>query len=183
MKKSIGFFILIILFMSLLFSEMNNNTSSLNSSEIMKKSKNANNSVNYSKTGQVIGSPEEARDLVERAIDYYQKHGRKKAYSEFMRKNSIFYYKDLYLFVIDLKGNILVHGGEENLIGTNQYNLKDSFGKFFIKEFIQIMKTQDSGWSKYNWRNYETYKIEPKLTFLRKLDDVCFIGCGAYYNR
>jgi len=71
----------------------------------------------------------------------------------------------------------------KKLVGTNQHDLKDSFGKCFIKEFIEIMKKKDSGWSKYHWRNYETYKIEAKMTFLSKLDDDCFIGCGAYYNR
>ena len=80
MKKSIGLLILIMLFTSLLFPEMNNNTSSLNSSEIMKKSKNGNNSENYIKTGQVVGSPEEAKGMVEKAIDYYQKHGREDTY-------------------------------------------------------------------------------------------------------
>ncbi len=183
MKKLTGFLILIILISSFLYSEINNNTSFLNSSDKIQKTKKGMNSENFTRTEHKVGSPEEAKDMVIKGIDYFHKHGKEKAFSEFMRKNSIFYYKDLYLFVIDLKGNILVHGGEEDLIGTNQYDLKDSFGKFFIKEFIEIMKTEDSGWSKYNWRNYETYKIEPKLTFLKKFDENSFIGCGAYYNR
>ncbi|HHE37971.1 MAG TPA: hypothetical protein ENL20_05295 [Candidatus Cloacimonetes bacterium] len=78
MKKLIGFLILFILFSTLLFSEMNNNTSTLNSTKVMKKSKTGNNSENYTKAGQTIGTPEEAKDIVERAIEYYRKHGKKR---------------------------------------------------------------------------------------------------------
>ena len=129
------------------------------------------------------GTPYEAKAMVLKAIDYIKENGKEKAFSAFMDKKSDFFYKDLYLFVIDMKGNVLVHGEDKKLVGKNQLHLKDSTGKYFIKEFIDLMKIEDSAWAEYKWRNYETHEIESKLTFLKKIDDNLFIGCGAYYQK
>ncbi len=42
------------------------------------------------------------------------------------------------------------------------------------------MKTTDIAWQEYAWKNYENFKIEKKLTYLRKIDSKTFIGCGIY---
>lgn len=129
------------------------------------------------------GSPLEAKIMVEDAVDYMQKVDHEKAFLDFRKKEGRFRIKDLYLFVIDMDGNVLCHGGEEALIGTNVIDLKDSAGKYFIKEFIKLMKDSNNGWKEYYWRNYETQKVEIKLTYLKKFNENIFIGCGAYQPR
>ena len=129
------------------------------------------------------GSPLEAKTLVEDAIQFMKVTELKKASLDFRNKEGRFQLKDLYLFVIDMDGNVLCHGGEEALNGKNVIDLKDSAGKYFIKDFIELMKEKNNGWKEYYWRNYETQKVEMKLTYLKKFNKNIFIGCGAYQPR
>ena len=129
------------------------------------------------------GTPFEAKELTIAAFDYFQKHGQEAAFAKFLDNDSQFFYKDLYIFVIDMDGKMLVHGKDKSLINRNLYDLKDSKGSYFIQKFIRIMQNYDSGWTDYFWRNYNTQEIESKLTFLKKIDENRFLGCGAYNNR
>ena len=131
----------------------------------------------------LYGSPSEAKVMVEDAIDYMQEVVFEKAFVNFGKRDGRFHIKDLYLFVIDMDGNVLFHGGEEALIGKNMIDLKDSAGKYFIKDFIKLMEESNSGWKEYYWRNYETQKVEMKLTYLKRFNENIFIGCGAYQPR
>ncbi|MCD6177612.1 MAG: cache domain-containing protein [Candidatus Cloacimonetes bacterium] len=98
-------------------------------------------------------------------------------------KEGRFQFKDFYLFVIYMDGNVPFHGGEEALTGKNMIDLKDSAGKYFIKDFIKLMEESNTSWKEYYWRNYETQKVEMKLTYLKKFNENIFIGCGAYQPR
>ena len=81
-----------------------------------------------------------------------------------------------------MNGKVLAHGGDEEMIGTNQMKLKDSVGKYFIQEFISLMTQKPEGWIEYKWRNYDSFEIESKLTYLKKYDVNLFLGCGIYYG-
>ncbi len=129
------------------------------------------------------GTPLEAKIMVEDAIQFMQVTELEKAFLDFRNKEGRFQFKDLYLFVIDMDGNVLCHGGEEALNGKNVIDLKDSAGKYFIKDFIELMEESNNGWKEYYWRNYETQKVEMKLTYLKKFNSNIFVGCGAYQPR
>ncbi len=129
------------------------------------------------------GSPLEAKVMVEDAAKYMQKVDHDKAFLDFKSKDGRFQLKDLYIFVFDMDGNVLSHGAEEALIGKNMIDLKDSAGKYFVKDFIKLMEESNNGWIEYYWRNYETQKVEMKLTYLKKINENIFIGCGAYQPR
>jgi len=143
---------------------------SMNSGEFINKSKK-------------IGSPREAKNLVSKAMDYINKNGKETALKHFGEDTNKFSYKDLYIFIIDFNGNVLVHGAEPGLVGKNQFNLTDSYGKTFIQDFIKTMKRKDEAWVEYHWKNYETYEIESKLSYLRRIDGDLFIGCGVYFGK
>ncbi len=129
------------------------------------------------------GTPLEAKAMVEDAVKYLIEVDTEIAFEHFKNKGGRFHYKDLYLFVLDMDGNVLSHGAEEALIGKNLIDLKDSAGKYFVKAFIKLMIECDNGWIEYYWRNYETQKVEMKLTYLMKYNENIFIGCGAYQPR
>jgi len=57
--------------------------------------------------------------------------------------------------------------------------LKDADGEFFIKKFIEVAKTKGNGWVDYKWVNPVSKKIEPKSTYIQKVDEY-FLGCGIY---
>lgn len=125
---------------------------------------------------------QDAISLVNKAAAFLKANGEAKAFAEFNKKDGQFadMSKDLYVFVFDLTGKCLSHGANPALIGRDLSGLKDSDGKFFIKEFVNLAKTKGSGWSDYNWSNPTTKKIEPKSSYILKVSDNMLIGCGIY---
>jgi hypothetical protein len=121
--------------------------------------------------------------LVDKGIAYYKANGEAKAFAEFNKKDGPFtdMSKDLYLFVFDMKGKCLSHGANPALIGRDLTGLKDSDGKYFIKEFIvKAQSPAGKGWIDYNWSNPTTKKIEPKSSYVVKIAADRLIGCGIY---
>jgi len=130
-----------------------------------------------------FGSPFEAKLMVEDGIIHMRDNDFETAFKDFKKKEGRFHLKDLYLFVIDMDGNVLCHGGEQALNGKNMIDLKDSAGNYFVKDFIELMQETENGWKEYYWRNYETQKVEMKLTYLKRYNENIFVGCGAYQPR
>lgn len=117
--------------------------------------------------------------MVEQAVAYLKANGKEKAFAEFTNQEGQFSKDETYIFVIDFKGLTLAHGGNPDLVGKNMGELKDSDGKFFIKDMIEGARENGSGWSNYKWPNPLTNKIEDKSSYFVKYDDV-ILGCGTY---
>ena len=130
----------------------------------------------------VKATPKEAIALADKAAAYIKEHGEAKAFAEFNKKDGKFtdLNKDLYVFVFDMTGTCLSHGTNASLIGKDLSQLKDPSGKFFIKEMISIAQTRGKGWVDYQWSNPTTKKIEGKATYVLKVGNNRFIGCGIY---
>lgn len=128
---------------------------------------------------QETGSADEATALVKKAIAFYKAQGKDKAFPAFADPNGGFQVKDLYVFVQDMKGNMLAHGKNAGLVGKDLSGLKDSDGKLFVTEMIKTVSEKGSGWVDYKWVNSATKKIEPKSSYVEKVDDV-FFGAGIY---
>ncbi len=182
MKSLLLCFILVFL-STILFSDKFTDSSKVPAANIISELESSGTSNNSDYEFNVHASPHEAREMVIQAVEYVKKHGIEKASERFLDSESEFFNLDLYVFVIDMKGNIVCHGRDKGLIGKNQYYLKDSVGKYFIQDFIKLMESKEEGWIKYYWRNYETFDIEEKITYLKKIDTDSFIGCGAYKRK
>lgn len=128
------------------------------------------------------GSAAEAKALVEKAVAKVKTDGPKAAFAAFESKDGGFVDRDLYIFVFDFEGKILSHGASKNLIGQNfvTQQIKDADGKVFAAEFIEVAKTKGEGWVDYKWANPVTQAVEPKSSFVKKVDDTMLLGCGFY---
>jgi signal transduction histidine kinase len=124
------------------------------------------------------GNAADAKAMVEKGAAYLKANGKDKAFKEFS-EGTQFKKDDLYVFVIDMKGMTLAHGGNPKLVGKDMSGLKDADGKLFIKDMIDGATAKGSGWSDYKWTNPVTKKIDPKSTYFLKVDDV-ILGCGIY---
>jgi cytochrome c len=124
------------------------------------------------------GTADEAKAMVGKAAAFIKANGKDKAFKEFT-EGTQFKKDDLYVFVIDMKGMTLAHGGNPKLVGKDMSGLKDADGKLFIKDMIDGATAKGSGWSDYKWTNPVTKKIDPKSTYFQKVDDVV-LGCGIY---
>src|SRR5690606_28003570 len=56
-----------------------------------------------------------------------------------------------YFFANDLQGVAVIHGLMPELVGQDQSNVTDPFGKKFFAEMIEIAKKQGEGTSEYHW--------------------------------
>ena len=125
------------------------------------------------------GTADEAQALVEKAMNCIAAEGKDKAFAEFSNSAGAFVDRDLYIFVVDLNGITLAHGGNAQLVGRDMSRLRDADGVYFIQNFIEMAKEQGRGWVDYKWVNPTTKKIEHKSTYIQRRDDY-FLGCGIY---
>ncbi len=122
---------------------------------------------------------EEATALVKKAIAYMNANGKDKAFAEINEPKGQFTVKDMYIFVNDLHGVTLAHGGNAKLVGKNVMDLKDADGKSFIKEMYDVAGKKGKGWVDYKWVNPVTKAIDAKSTYIEKAGDV-IVGAGIY---
>src|SRR3954447_21609096 len=71
------------------------------------------------------GTPDEAITMVKKAGAFLKANGKEKMFAEVSNPTGQFVKGDLYVFVHDLEGNCLAHGGNPKLIGKNLLDLKD----------------------------------------------------------
>ncbi|USX11911.1 cache domain-containing protein [Oxalobacteraceae bacterium OTU3REALA1] len=125
------------------------------------------------------GTAAEATALVQRAAEYLKANGPAKSYAAFNDTAGQFKDRDLYVFVMDMNGKMLSHGANAKLIGKDLTALKDSDDKLFIKTMLDVAKSKGKGWVDYKWPHPVTKAIEPKSTYVEKVDDL-IVGCGIY---
>ena len=124
-------------------------------------------------------TPSDAEAMVKKAITFYKANGKAKTFTAISDPKGKFVNGDLYVFVYDLTGKCLAHGGNAKQVGKDLIDLKDANGKAFVKERVDLAKSKGKGWQNYKWNNPATKQIEDKTAYIEKVDDV-IIGCGAY---
>jgi signal transduction histidine kinase len=125
------------------------------------------------------GTKDEATAMVKKAIGLIKSSGPEKAYAEFSNPKGGFVDRDLYVVVYDMNGKCLAHGANAKMIGRDLIDNKDVDGKEFVKERVEMMKKQASGWQDYKFRNPTSNQIEPKSMYIERVNDV-IVGCGVY---
>src|SRR5450631_338384 len=88
------------------------------------------------------GTVAEATAMVQKAIAHIKKAGREKAFADFDNKSGPFTDRDLYVVVYDMKGKVLAHGANDKMIGKDVIELRDSDGKYFVKERVEMMPSR-----------------------------------------
>jgi signal transduction histidine kinase len=124
------------------------------------------------------GTEEEAMAMVKKAIQYYGKHGRAKALAEIARNPGPFVDRDLYVTVLDMNGTALAHINAK-MVGKNLMEIRDTDGKYMVRERIESAQKQSKGWQDYRFFNPVTSRIEPKHLYWERHDNLVF-ACGAY---
>jgi cytochrome c len=136
-------------------------------------------SINVAAFAAEQGSADDATAMVKKAVAFLKANGKEKALAEFNNQSGQFKDRDLYIFVQDMKGKMLAHGGNDKLIGKDLLELKDADGKFFVKNMIEIAGGKGKGWVDYKWTNPSTKAIDQKSSYIEKYEDM-FVGCGIY---
>lgn len=121
-------------------------------------------------------------EVVNEAIELIEKTG-KRAFQEFRSKSGDFYFFDTYVFVVDDQGYDLVNAAFPNLEGRNVYDLRDEKGKYLIREFINTVKTNGSGWVDYFWARPGQTESVKKTAYVKGMTlngTLLVVGSGFY---
>lgn len=90
-----------------------------------------------------------------------------------------FKHGEIYVNVINGAGTWLVYPPRPAGEGQSVINVKDADGRFLVKDIIEIAEKSGEGWVEYRWLNPVSNKIEPKITFVKKIpnkDLITYIG-------
>lgn len=125
-------------------------------------------------------TPDDAKQMVQKGKEYFQKEGKDKALAAFSDPKGEFVKGDLYIYVLDMNGKMLAHP-KASLVGKDFTKVKDKSkeGKLFAVEMVKVANDKGSGWVDYMWDNPETKKVEAKTVYFEKVDGV-IICSGAY---
>ena len=126
------------------------------------------------------GTPAEAKAMLQKAVEHYQATGRKQSLADFTGRKAPFIDRDLYVFCIGANSSTLTaHGAFPQYVGLSIDVWKDADGKPLGKAIKDAANAADEGTIQYRMINPISGRIEPKITFWKKLgEDVC--GVGAY---
>jgi len=125
------------------------------------------------------GNADEAIALVKAGVEYAKAHGRNALIDDIMRLGKgRFVDRDLYLMVIDFDAKFVAHGNNARVIGQGPAS-KDTDGKFFIVDLVQMARATGAGWTEYKWAHPLTNEIGVKQSYFEKCGDVV-VACGIY---
>ncbi len=123
---------------------------------------------------------DEAVAMVKKAVAFYKANGKEKSWEAMSDQKGQFRDRELFMIVLDDKGNVLAHTAMKKMIGANIMDLRDVNGVYIIKSFYKAVEKTGSGWSdQYKFMNPALQKMEPKLTYVEKFDNILF-ACGYH---
>ena len=118
------------------------------------------------------GTPEEAKAMLQKAVDHYNSVGRKQALADFTGRVPPFFDRDLYVACIDSHLTQSANGGFPNLVGSTIEPIS--------RAAWDAATTTSIGSVSYRWLNPATNQNEGKTLYYEKVGtDVC--GVGAYH--
>ncbi len=65
------------------------------------------------------------------------------------------------------------------MVGQDLYESKDVNGKHLGKGIIDLARTAGNGWYEYHFSNPLTNVVQPKITYIQRVDDY-YLACGVY---
>jgi len=121
-------------------------------------------------------------DMVKNAVGEIQQKG-EAAFPLFYDPSGPFRAKDAYIFVLDDKGTDVANPAFPYLTGRHQIDLKDTQGKYLIREMLKTAEENGSGWVEYMWPKPGESISTQKSAFVSKAtigDRWVLVGCGVY---
>jgi signal transduction histidine kinase len=101
---------------------------------------------------------DECVTLCKEAAKFVNEKGFYPAVAEINNKEGKVVTKNTYVFMMDLEGHLIAHPFNPQFIGRDITGTKDTNGKLFNQESIEIAKTKGEGWSEYMYPTPEELK-------------------------
>ena len=123
---------------------------------------------------------EQAVAMVQKAVAAIKSAGAEKIYKDVTGKAAEFEDRDLYIAIYCMDGTVLAHGSNAKLVGKKMIDAEDVDGKPFVKERVELARTQPSFWQDYKFVDPLSKKVEPKQMYCERLDET--VVCGGVYK-
>lgn len=118
--------------------------------------------------------------MVERGVALVKAKGKDEMMKRINAKDADFVQGELYIDIRDLKtGIVLAHPYNASIVGKDLTDVPDANGKKYRREIIELAAAKGKGWVDYQYKNPTSGKIEPKTTFIQRIDDVV-LEAGIY---
>jgi cytochrome c len=140
------------------------------------------NPVNAQQSPPTSEKSKQIEALVNRAAALIESKG-KAVFSEFRKKDTEWFSGDTYLFVYDLKSNVLLNAAFPAREGTNTTGQKDANGKLFHHAFIEVAESKGSGWVDYMFPKPGQTEPSRKWAYVKavKVDGVPSLVASGFY--
>lgn len=94
-----------------------------------------------------------------------------------------FKFGEIYVNVIDMAGAWKVYPPRPAGVGQSVINVKDPDGKMIVQEIIKVASdASGEGWVEYRWLNPASNKIEPKVTYVKRVPGQELIAYVGIYK-
>lgn len=118
--------------------------------------------------------------MAERGAAYMKAHGKEEMMKKIMAKDPDFTQGSLYVDMRDINsGIVLAHPFNPSIIGKDLTDVPDANGKKYRRDIINLAQKSGKGWVDYQYKNPASGKIEPKTTYILRVDDVV-LEAGIY---
>ena len=118
--------------------------------------------------------------MVERGVALVKAKGKNEMMKKINAKDAEYVQGELYMDIRDLKtGIVLAHPYNPSIVGKDLTDVPDANGKKYRREIIELAAAKGKGWVDYQYKNPTSGKIEPKTTFIQRVDDVV-LEVGIY---
>ncbi len=127
-----------------------------------------------------MASPADAQALVRKAVEFARIYGQDRLLQEINNPQGVFRKGVLYAFAYDHSATVVAHPVKPELIGVTLLDKKDWHGgRYFHREIRDLALSKGNGWVDYEYENPASGKIEPKSTYVERLNDL-IICAGAH---
>ena len=118
--------------------------------------------------------------MAERGAAFMKAHGKEEMMKKITAKDPDYVQGSLYVDMRDIKtGIVLAHPINPSIVGKDLTDVPDANGKKYRREIIELAQKQGKGWVDYQYKNPTTGKIEPKTTYILRVNDVV-LEAGIY---
>jgi methyl-accepting chemotaxis protein len=124
------------------------------------------------------GTADEASALMTRALEHRQSVGRERFVQALTDPQSGFHDRDMYVFALDRQGGYRAFGGKPEKVGSRVQDIPGVNGQALL-ESIVAQAEHEPGWVEYDIVNPQSGKVQTKMSFVTKVDDL-YLGCGVY---
>jgi hypothetical protein len=126
------------------------------------------------------GTPDEAKAMLQQAVEHYTSVGRDQALKDFNTKVPPFFDRDLYVVCFAPDHSELANGGFPQYVGSSADGLQDNNGTPLGKAIWDLAASNAVNSVDYHWVNPVSGQTEPKTLFFQKVDSNTVCGVGVY---